>query len=123
MKKYIGIVLLMMAGFDSFAQIQRTVVKQKNDSTVTEQVNTKGDGAKKQMLRELDLTRDQRAKMKEINQSMKASKGAIENDPALSEKQKKQKLKAFRQEQVAKIQAILTEEQKINFREQRAKNG
>jgi len=123
MKKYIGIGLLMMTGYTALSQIQRTVVKQKNDSTVTEQVNTKGDGAKKQMLRELDLTKEQRAKMKEINQSMKASKDAIENDPALSKKQKKQKLKAFRQEQVAKIQAILTEEQKIKFREQRAKNG
>ena len=75
------------------------------------------------MFRELDLTKEQRAKMKEINQSMKTSKEAIENDATLSETEKKQKLKTLRKEQAVKIQEILTEEQKIKFRELRKRDA
>ena len=73
------------------------------------------------MFRELDLSKEQKVKLKEINQSMKASKEAIENDTALSETAKKEKLRSLRKEQAFKIQAILTEEQKIKFRELRTK--
>ncbi len=121
MKKYIGIGLLMMISCTCFAQIQRTVVKQKSDSTAVEQVPENKDGSRKEMFRELDLSKEQKAKMKEINQSMKASKEAIENDAVLSDTEKKEKLKLLRKEQTFKIQAILTEEQKIKFRELRAK--
>ncbi len=121
MKKYIGIGLLMMISCTCFAQIQRTVVKQKSDSTAVEQVPENKDGSRKEMFRELDLSKEQKAKMKEINQSMKASKEAIENDAVLSDTEKKEKLKLLRKEQTFKIQAILTEEQKIKFSELRAK--
>ena len=122
MKKYIGIGLLMMISCTSFAQIQRTVVKQKTDSTTTVQVKENQQETRKEMFRELDLSKEQKMKMKEINQSMKASRETIENDTALAETEKKEKLKALRKEQALKIQAILTEEQKIKFRELRVKN-
>ena len=73
------------------------------------------------MFRELDLTREQKIKMKEINQSMKASRETIENDTTLSETEKKTKLRALKKEQIQKIQAILTEEQKNKFRQMREK--
>ncbi|MEP7163809.1 MAG: hypothetical protein ABI741_03895 [Ferruginibacter sp.] len=122
MKKYIGIALCIMICNESHAQIQRTVVKQKPDSTATEQVADKKTDSRKEIFRELDLTKEQKVKMKEINQSMKASKETIENDAALSDPQKKEKLKTLRKEQAIKIQAILTEEQKIKFRELKTKN-
>ena len=122
MKKYITISLLMMISCTCFAQIQRTVVKQKNDSTVTEQTPQKKDESKKEIFRELDLTKEQKVKLKEINQSMKTSKENIENDPALTDTEKKEKLRSLKREQAVKIQAILTEEQKIKFRELRTKN-
>ena len=122
MKKYIGIVLLLAISCTGFTQIQRTVVKQKSDSTAVEQVAENKDGSRKEMFRELDLSKEQKVKLKEINQSMKASKEAIENDTALSETAKKEKIRSLRKEQAFKIQAILTEEQKIKFRELRTKN-
>ena len=122
MKKYIGIGLFIMISCTCFAQIQRTVVKQKPDSTATEQGPEKKNESRKEIFRELDLTKEQRGKMKEINQSMKASKEAIENDAVLSDTEKREKLRSLRKEQAIKIQAILTEEQKIKFRELKAKN-
>jgi len=47
----------------------------------------------------------------------------LENDTTLTEADKKAKLKALKKEQAQKIQALLTEEQKIKFRKLRNKNG
>lgn len=122
MKKYIVIAVLIIFSSTSFAQIQRTVVKQKPDSTASEQRVEKKDGSRKEMFRELNLTKEQKIKLKEINQSMKASKESLEKDAALSETEKKEKLKKLKKEQAEKIKAILTDEQKIKFKELRAKN-
>lgn len=126
MKKYIGMGLLMMINCVSFAQIQRTVVKQITDSTTTVREPANNRESKKGILKDLELTKEQKIKMKEINQSMKTYKETIEKDATLSDKEKKEKLKTLRIEQLTKIQAILTEEQKIKFREARrieGKNG
>ena len=50
------------------------------------------------------------------------SEGKWETHNALSETEKKEKLKKLKKEQAEKIQAILTDEQKIKFKELRAKN-
>ena len=124
MKKYIGIsLLILMTGYISLAQVQRTPVKQKTDSSAIVIEPEKNKDSRKEMFRELDLSREQKIKMKEINQSMKASKEAIENDTALSETEKKAKLRALKKENIQKIQAILTEEQKIKFQQLKAKNN
>jgi len=122
MKRYIGIALLVMSGLTSAAQIQRTV-KQRNDSTAIEPADSKKKDSRKEMLKELDLTKEQKAKLREINQSMKASKEAIENDTTLSETERKEKLKTHRREHAAKVQAILTDEQKIKFRQLKLEKG
>lgn len=122
MKKYIvSIILMTMVGYTSNAQVQRTPAKKQTDSVVAKQVTEKNPDSRKEMLKELDLTKDQKNKMKEINGSTKASKEAIENDTALSTEEKKVKLKSLRQEQMQKIQALLTEEQKAKFRKMKAK--
>ena len=124
MKKYIGIsLLILMTGYISLAQVQRTPVKQKTDSSAIVIEPEKNKDSRKEMFRELDLSREQKIKMKEINQSMKASKEAIENDTTLSEREKKVKLRVLKKEQVQKIQALLTEEQKVKFQQLRAKKG
>jgi Spy/CpxP family protein refolding chaperone len=123
MIKYLINGLLIMLSFQSFSQIQRTIEKQKPDSATAEKVPAKKNANRKELLQELELTKEQKAKLKEINQSMKASKKAIENDAALPDAEKKNKLKALKKEQSSKIQALLTEDQKIKFRELRLKNS
>lgn len=101
----------------SSAQVQRRPVKQQPDSATVSPVAEKNKDNRKEIFRELNLTREQKGKMKEINQSMKASKDAIENDTTLSEAEKKAKLKTLRNEHTRQVQAVLTEEQKVRFRQ------
>ena len=123
MKKYSSIVVLFtLISFLSQAQVQRAPVKQRTDSVTTTAKIEKDNKSKKEIFKELDLSREQKVKLKELNQSMKASKEALENDTTLTEADKKAKLKALKKEQAQKIQALLTEEQKIKFRELRNKN-
>jgi len=122
MKKYISILIFTcFSGLISTAQVQRTPAKQKTDTLNAAKVSEKNRDSRKEMFRELDLSKEQKIKMKELNQSMKASREAIENDSTLSETEKKAKLKTLRKEQVQKIQALLTEEQKVKFRELKAR--
>ena len=123
MNIYITIVLCILFHCTSFAQIQRKVVKQKADSATAKSEPVKENESRKEILKELDLTKEQKVKLKEVNQSMKASKEAIENNLELSDIQKQEKLKALKKEQMSKIQSILTEEQKIKFRQLKEKNG
>ena len=124
MKKYISIVVLFsLISILSQAQVQRTPAKQKTDSAAVVTDTVKDKKSKKEILKELDLSREQKVKLKELNQSMKASKEALENDTTLTEADKKAKLKVLKKEQAQKIQALLTEEQKIKFRKLRNKNG
>jgi len=124
MKKYISIVVLFtLISILSQAQVQRTPAKQKTDSAAVVADTMKDKKSKKEILKELDLSREQKVKLKELNQSMKASKEALENDTTLTEADKKAKLKVLKKKQAQKIQALLTEEQKIKFRELRNKNG
>lgn len=106
----------------SFAQIQRNVEKQKIDSATKGTSSVIENDSRKEILKELDLGKEQKVTLKEINQSMKVSKEAIENNKELSDGQKKEKLKALKKEQMTKIQSVLTEEQKIKFRELKGKN-
>ena len=102
----------------SFAQVQRNKTSNlaKTDSTVTGTEKRKATGMdKKQMMRELDLSREQKIKFKELRQSMKQKKEAIENDDKLSGPEKEAKLKELRQEQAKNTMSILTPEQKVKM--------
>ena len=67
------------------------------------------------MLKELDLSREQKIKLKELRQSMKEKKEAIENDDKLSGPEKETKLKELRKEQAKNTMSILTPEQKVKM--------
>ncbi len=123
MKKILYAGLIMIFSSTSFAQIQRKVVKQKTDSSQTVSIPEQGPDNKRQMYQELDLSKEQRIKLKEFNQSMKASKEAIENDATLSDSEKKLKLRTLRKEQANKVLSILSEEQKIKLKQLREQKG
>jgi len=124
MKKYCAILIMMLlTGYSSLAQIQRNPVKQKKDSLAVAPAAEKKIDSRKEIFKELNLTQEQKMKLKEINQSMKASRETIESDSTLSEADKKAKLRTLRKEHGSQVQALLTEEQKIKFRELKEKNG
>jgi len=99
---------------NSIAQVTRKV----NPSQAM-QADTTKKIKKKEMMKELNLTKEQRGQMKEFHQSMKQKKEEINNDNTLTEAQKADKMKELHKEQKDKVNTILTPEQKEKMKEQR----
>ena len=116
--KYPGIILALLLGNLSLsAQIERKAVVVKADSTQTTTNDNKVDKqSRKGRFKELDLTSEQKGKLKEIMKANKAAKETIENNTQLSDQDKKKQLRELQKAQMQKIQAILTPEQSEKFK-------
>ena len=115
--------LLCFTTLSASAQIERKPVVTKADSTQTTGTDNKADKqTRKERFKELDLTREQKGKMKEIMQSGKAAKEAIEDNAQLSDQDKKKQMRELQKAQMQKIQAILTPEQLEKFKASRQNN-
>ena len=102
--------LSLIISFAGFSQVKKDRSKM-SDSTkqsIKEVMKTK----KGKKMAELNLSREQKKQVKEIKQNDDAAKNAILNDAALSEEQKKEKLKELRKARQEKIKTMLTPEQK-----------
>ena len=86
MKKFSLFFALCSISLFSMAQLKRTATPSANKQIKDSSMNTPGVNAgvgqvnKREMMRELDLTREQKGKLKEMRQSNKAKQEAIEND-------------------------------------------
>ncbi len=110
MKKIMLALLSLIISFAGFSQVKKDRSKM-SDSTkqaIKEVMKTK----KGKKMAELNLSREQKKQEKEIKQNDDAAKNAILNDAALSEEQKKEKLKELRKARQEKIKTMLTPEQK-----------
>lgn len=117
MKIPVIILSILFSNLISNAQIKREpAVTSKTDTISFSSANTNEKMNRKDRLKELELTREQKIKMKEIRQSNQAAKAAIENNTGLSEEEKKKQIRTLQKEQAQKVQAILTEEQKAKFK-------
>ena len=123
MKTYIISITFLLGSLYSSAQIQRDVVAKVDTISFSSSDKNKNDKiSRKDRFKELDLTREQKVKMKEIMQSGKASKDAIENNAQLSEQDKKKQLRELQKAQMQKIQGILTPEQVEKFKASKQNN-
>ncbi len=115
------ILILLLPSLISYSQIERKPVPAiKADTVAGIQPAGKVDKAdRKDLLKELDLTREQNLKLKEIRQANKTKKEAIESNGQLSEDEKKKQFRELQKEQAKAIQAILTDEQKEKFKAKR----
>src|SRR6476660_7201336 len=103
MKKILFILALTVSTASAMAQIERArKVKTTSDTTSTGAAVTMNDDkqSRKEMIKELNLTKEQKGKFKEMQQNIKAKKEAIENDEKLSDTEKKEKLRELRKEQM-----------------------
>jgi Spy/CpxP family protein refolding chaperone len=115
--------ILSLITVSASGQIERKPVAVKTDSVQTTTNDNKVDKqSRKERFKELDLTREQKGKMKEIMQANKAAKEAIENNTQLSDQEKKKQLRDLQKSQMQKIQAILTPEQIEKFKASRQNN-
>jgi len=112
---------LLLTSFFSSAQIERKPSDVNKDSSVSVTTTDKkmNKQNRKERIKDLNLTKEQRIKMKSIRQSGQGSKQAIENNVNLTEAEKKKQLRALQIEQAQKVQLILTEEQKEKFKADR----
>lgn len=121
MKKLTVLIIFSFIVSLSFAQVQRkAAVTSKPDSAgVITDKKTLSRGEKMKVGRELDLNKEQKSKLKEIRQSAKAKKDAIESDDKLSTAEKQAKLKELQREQAKSTMTILNDEQKEKMKEMR----
>lgn len=107
MKKIIAIVALVCIGSNSFAQAKKEL---NENSSATTAPATKSEGHKDKY-KDLNLTDDQKSKVKELSKKNKAEKAKIEADATLAADQKAAKLKELKKEQSKAFKAILTPQQ------------
>jgi periplasmic protein CpxP/Spy len=134
MKKIIALVLTVTLVSIAVAQVQRgngtpktSLTKKAAPNTASlqnskEQAEKKDKMRRKQMMHALGLTKIQKGKLKQMHQASKSKMNEIKNDPSLSETDKKAKLKDIRKEQQNNTEALLTDEQKVKFKEMKKKN-
>lgn len=115
--KITGIILILsLTAFTATAQVERKPVV-KADSAQNTGAGKKVDKqSRKERFRELNLTREQKGKLKEAAQANKAAKEAIKNNAQLSEADKKKQMLELQKAQLHKIQSILTPEQFEQFK-------
>ncbi|MBL0183251.1 MAG: hypothetical protein IPP96_13505 [Chitinophagaceae bacterium] len=112
------ILFFLLPSMISVAQIERKPSPSKQaDSALSQPGNSMNN--RKDLLKDLDLTREQKIKLKEIRQANMAKKEAIENNSQLSEEEKKKQFRELQKEQAKNVQAILTDEQKEKFKAKR----
>lgn len=119
--KKISILLSFIIGIScSFAQVQRakSATKQSSDSlsaiTGTKQTGKVG---KKQIMKDLNISREQKSKLKELQLANKAKMDEIKNNDKLTPEEREAKLKAVRQEQLKSTGAVLNDEQKAKMKQ------
>ena len=69
------------------------------------------------MVKQLHLTKQQKKEMKAYKVSSKKKKEAIKNNSALTEQQKKEQLEQLKSDKHAKLEAVLTPEQKEKMKQ------
>ncbi len=114
-----GIVLMLLCcSFLATSQVERKPSPStQSDSTGNDtNRNRLNRNRKKDLIKDLDLSREQKIKLKELRQSNMAKKETIENNLQLNDQDKKRQLHSLQKEQAQNIQAILTDEQKAKFK-------
>ena len=102
------------------AQVRRAPSPSVNNGPDSMQVNGNTNSqkmSKKVMMDELNLTKEQRGQMKQIKQTGKAQKEAIDSDTTLSVEQKKMKLKELHKQSEKSVDAILSDAQRIKMKQ------
>ena len=123
MQKWSLFLIFSLLSFLSFAQVERKVLptKQADSSSGYSDQSRVGKIEKKQLIRDLHLSKEQQTKMKEIHQSGKSAKEAIADNDKLTPAEKDEKIKALKKDQYQKTMNILNDEQKQKMKAMRGK--
>jgi periplasmic protein CpxP/Spy len=109
MKKLIVFSLVAcLFSLSSMAQVERAYADSSKKS-----MRQRGAGKqdKREMMKELNLSRDQMKQMKTLRQETKAKMDELKAQDKITAEEKKQKMKAIQEERKTKLKAILSAEQ------------
>jgi Spy/CpxP family protein refolding chaperone len=123
--KQLILFLILAAGITQVteAQIRRTGPEKPKTDSAAMPAPAPGEKMKrKEMARELNLTKAQKEKFKEMRKAAKNKKEGIEDNDKLSQEEKDKELKELRKEQGEKMDTLLTDEQKEKFKKMRKKD-
>lgn len=114
MKKGIILSAFIFISFLSVAQVQRTVTPSNPSDTIAKNSNIVANENmnRKKMMAALDLTKEQKIKLKAIREDGKAKREAVENNDKLSDAERKMQLRSLQKEQLQNTMKILNEEQR-----------
>ena len=126
MKKWSIMLFISFITLGCYAQVQRNVATKKDtaDIKMKDETSNSENGLSKrennrEILRSLNLTKEQRQKLKEIHQANRTKKEIIENNNQLSESQKKDQLKELHKETTVNMKNLLSEDQWNKIKELR----
>ncbi|UEG50149.1 hypothetical protein LK994_01500 [Ferruginibacter lapsinanis] len=127
MKNIFLLLVINIICINSFGQIQRNVVPLDKGRFSADSVRpdkSKVVGKKnKQIFKDLNLTKEQFGKLKEIRQVNKAKREAVNDNDALSAEEKRIQLKAINKTANDAIKAILSKEQWEKYQEEKKKKS
>lgn len=122
MKKIIIASLLLCCFRYTEAQVRRNpVLTGKTDTTVAVNAGNEADSRRKslKMARELNLTREQMLRLRAIRLDMQARQEAIDEDMALSENERRNRLRTLQQDRLEANRKVLTPDQQARVRANR----
>jgi len=119
MKKIIAILVIAFTSQLAFAQENASPEMKKANSE--RKMHHKKGKHKKEMMKSLNLSDEQKGRLKEMKVANKQKRDAIQNNSSLSQEQKKEQLKALKQDQRNGMQSVLNDEQKQKMKEMKAK--
>ena len=107
--------------FIAMAAIAFTTATQAQDSTTSRKMKMDHPAKmqRTQMFDELNLTQDQKDKMKKMHEDNKAKMDDIKNNASLSDDQKQEQMKTLREDQHKNMESILTDDQKAKMKQLR----
>ena len=121
MKKVILLFIICISNLFAVAQTQRKKNNPQSSTadSATGVINKTNRQYKKQMVKDLNLTKIQKSKLKEIRHTGKQKKEAIENDATLTAAQRETKLKDLKRELAKNTMELLNDEQKAKMKQMR----
>lgn len=108
-------ILAIAFSLSLFAMTANAQVKRNTNPSQSMQSDSSHKMRQGNMMKDLNLTTQQKAQLKESQQAMKQQRDAIKNDATLTQDQKKAKMQDLRKTQQDKLNSILTPEQKAKM--------
>jgi len=113
MKKWIFAFALISLTSTAFSQRNEKRRALQDSSSI----KTDRTGNMKDAIKDLDLSMDQKKKIRDMRRENEKQKAAISQDSSLTEEQKKQKLRELNKKRQERIREILTPEQRKQLQE------